>query len=128
MSTPKFSFSNKTELNAFYCSANSILRSLKRPNELVLMKLLYSNCVPNLTYCAEVKELTSSDMNRCNVALNDSIRRIFSYNRWESTRYLWQQLRLPNIVKIFYSPQKRFLEHNREHANLVVGLLTCMSC
>ena len=90
MSTPKFSFSNETELNAFYCSANSILRSLKRPNELVLMKLLYSNCVPNLTYCAEVKELTSSDMNRSNVALNDSIRRIFSYNRWECTRYLRQ--------------------------------------
>ena len=77
MSTPKFSFLNETELNAFYCSAISILRSLKRPDELVLMKLLYSNFVPNLTYCAEVKELASSDMNRSNIALNDSIRRIF---------------------------------------------------
>ena len=63
--TPKFAFLNDSELSAFYCSANSILRSLRKHNELVMMKLLYSNCVPNLTYCAEVKELTSVDMHKC---------------------------------------------------------------
>ena len=38
----------------FYRSSNSILNVLKRPSELVLMKLLYSICVPNLTYACEV--------------------------------------------------------------------------
>ena len=124
VSTPKFAFSNDSELSAFYCSANSILRSLKKPNELVMMKLLYSNCVPNLTYCAEVKELTSVYMHKCSVALNDSIRRIFSYHRWESTRCLRQQLHHPNIVEIFASRHKQFSERNREHANAVVRDLT----
>ena len=123
-SNTKFGFTNDSELNAFYCSTNSILRSLKKPNELVLMKLLYSNCVPNLTYCAEVKELTSSDMHRSNVALNDAIRRIFSYHRWESTRHLRQQLKLPNIVEIFAARKKRFYEQNCKHGNAVVRYLT----
>ena len=119
VSTPKFAFSNDSELSAFYCSVNSILRSLRKPNELVMMKLLYSNCVPNLTYCAEVKGLICSS-----VALNDCIRCIFSYQRWESTRYLRQQLHLPNIVEIFSLRHKRFSERNREHANAVVRDLT----
>ena len=86
----KLTFSNRSELCSFYGSSNSILRAVCRPNELVLMKLLYSVCVPSLTYCAEVKDLSSSDMHACNVALNNSIRHIFSYNRWESTRHLRQ--------------------------------------
>ena len=74
------------------------------------MNLLYSICVPNLTYCAEVKDLSSANMHKCNVALNDSIRLIFTYNRWESTRHLRQQLNFPNIYEIFHSRKCRFLE------------------
>ena len=102
----------------------SILRSVKKPNELVLMNLLYSNCVPSLTYCAEVKDLSSANMHKCNVALNDSIRLIFTYNRWESTRHLRQQLHFPNIYEIFHSRKCHFLEKNRTSFNAVVRHLT----
>ena len=44
---PKFPFSNESELNAFYCSANNISHSLKIPDALVKMKSLYLYCVPN---------------------------------------------------------------------------------
>ena len=44
------------------------------------MNFLYSHCVPCLTYCADVKELTDEDMHKLDVALNDSIRLIYSYN------------------------------------------------
>ena len=37
----KLSFSTQTELNSFYASCNSILRSTRGPNEQVLMNLLY---------------------------------------------------------------------------------------
>ena len=94
-------FSISSELRGFYCSSNSILRSKMIQNELVLMNFLYSHCVPIITNCAEVKDLSSADLNKCNVALNDSIRFIFSYNRWESTRFLRQQLNFPNIWKSF---------------------------
>ena len=36
-------------LMSFYCSTNTILNVLNKPNENVLMKLLYSNCIPILT-------------------------------------------------------------------------------
>ena len=73
------------------------------------MNLLYSNFVSCLTYAAEVKELPSVEMQSSNVALNDSIRRIFSYNRWESTRTLRQQLGFLNITEIFQSGRDSFV-------------------
>ena len=120
VSGTKFTFSIASELSAFYCSANSILKSHLIQNELVLMNFLYSHCVPCLTNCAEVKDLTSADMHKCNVALNDSIRLIFSYNRWESTRFLRQQQKKPNIVEIFFSRKKTFVENIRGMSNQVV--------
>ena len=120
----KLSFSTQTELNSFYASCNSILRSIRRPNELVLMNLLYSNCVPTLTYCAKVKDLSHADMHKCNVALNDAIRRIFTYNRWESTRQLRQQLSLPNIYEIFHSRKNNFIHKNSSCSNRIIRDLT----
>ena len=118
------SFSTRSELNSFYASANSILRSMRRPNELVLMNLLYSKCVPILTYCAEVKELSNADMHKCNVALNDCIRRIFTYHRWESTRQLRQQLSLPNVYEIFHSRRNCFTHQNSFCSNRIIRNLT----
>ena len=99
----RFTFSTRSELCSFYGASNSVVRAACRPNDLVLMQLLYTVCVPSLTYCAEVKELSSRDMNDCNVALNNAIRFIFSYNRWESTRHLRQELKYPNIYEIFHA-------------------------
>ena len=90
-------FSSHDDLRSFYRSTNSVLSFLKSPNELVLMHLLYSICVPALTYAADVKVFSSAEMNSCNVALNNAIRRIISFQRWESTRSLRQQLNLQNF-------------------------------
>ena len=120
VSGAKLSFSIAPELSAFYCYANSILRSNLIQNESVQMKFLYSHCVPCLTNCAEVKDLTSTEMHKCNVALNDSIRLIYSFNCWESTRFLRKQHKLPNIIEIFYSRRKSFVENIRGMNNEVV--------
>ena len=114
-----FEFQLSVMLIVHLC-ALSILRSKMIQNELVLMNFLYSHCVPIITNCAEVKELSSVDLNKCNVALNDSIRFIFSYNRWESTRFLRQQLKFPNIVEIFHSRRRCFWENNRGINNVVI--------
>ena len=103
------SFTCKRELGNFYRSFNSLLSTVQKPNELVLMNLLYTNCVPSLTNAAEVKDISSSEMHKCNVALNDAIRRIFSYNRWESTRALRQELGFHNITEIFHSRRETFI-------------------
>ena len=51
-STPSFNFMAEPDLHSFYRSANSVLNVLKKPDETVLMQLLYSNCVPTLKYAA----------------------------------------------------------------------------
>ena len=62
----------------FYRSSNSILNVLKRPSEPVLMKLLYSISVPNVTYACEVSNYHYREKESLHVAVNDAIRRIFS--------------------------------------------------
>ena len=125
LSGKDLSFSTTSELSSFHASCNSIMRSVRRPNELVLMNLLYSNCVPSLTYCAEVRELANNDMHKCNVALNDTIRRIFTFHRWESTRQLRVELGFPNLYEIFASRKKCFAHKNRTCSNVVIRELTC---
>ena len=117
-------FSCKKELSNFYRSFNSLLSSNQKPDELILMNLLYSNCVPVLTNAAEVKVIPNVEIHDCNVALNNCIRRIFSYNRWESTRIL-RQLSFPSITKIFYSRSTRFITEclNGETQNEVIKSL-----
>ena len=88
-------FSTRSEFSKSYRSYNSLLSVVQKPNTLVLMNLLYSYCIPSLTYAAEVKDILNREMQTLNVALTNAIRRIFSHNRWESTRCLLQQLGYP---------------------------------
>ena len=118
------SFSSHDDLRSFYRSANSVLSFLKCPNEVVLMHLLYSICVPTLTYASEVKLFSAAEMNNCNVALNNVIRRIFSFQRWESTRSLRQQLGYQNIYEIFASRQSRFAYKRQHSSNQVIAYLS----
>ena len=88
------SFSSRPPLSSFYRSVNSLLSSIRQPSELILMKLLFSNCVPCLTYASEVVEYNGSTMNNLNVALNDAIRRIFSYKVLDLYVSIWVTLML----------------------------------
>ena len=49
---------------------------LTKPKEDILMKLLYSNGIPILTYGAAVKLLTAREKHQLNVAINNAIRQI----------------------------------------------------
>ena len=48
------SFNPKNDLRNFFCSFNSLYNAVARPSETVLMHLLYSICIPNLTYAADI--------------------------------------------------------------------------
>ena len=117
---PTLTFSSKQALASFYRAVNSLLSSFRKPDEIVLMHLLYTNCVPILSYGAEVIEFSSTDMRECNIALNDAIRRIYSYNRWESTRTLRQQLGYPNLYEVFSNRRDKFLQKNLNCDNDVI--------
>ena len=74
--------------SAFFRSSNSILSVLHGPSNDVQMKLLYTICVPNITYACEVATYNHKDKESMHVAVNDAIRKIYSYNRWESVKEL----------------------------------------
>ena len=83
-----FSASHLKPLIKFRSSANTVLNVNRKPSEQILMKMLYATCIPHLTYAADVIKYSVSQLHSMNVAVNDCIRRIFTFNRWESVRYL----------------------------------------
>ena len=123
VSGSNISFSTSSELSKFYRSYNSLLSAVHKPNALVLMNLLYSNCIPSLTYAAEVKDVSNREMQTLNVALNNAIRRIFSYHRWESTRFLRQQLCYPNVTEIFHNRRRHFIASCKQSENDLIRFL-----
>ena len=54
----------------------------------VLVRLLYSNCVPRLVYGAAIKDLNGKEKHQVNVAVNNAIRRIFGFCQYQSIRHL----------------------------------------
>ena len=80
ISGKNFSCSSKKCLSTFYHTSNTILNVVRKPSNEVMMKLLYSIAVPNLTYACDV--IHFKDMHRLHVVVNDAIRKIFGFNRW----------------------------------------------
>ena len=72
------------------------------------MHLLYTFSVPVLTYAAEVKFFSYTEMHKCAVALNDAIRRVFTFNRWESIRSLRLGLGYDDLFTIFTKRRNKF--------------------
>ena len=117
-------FSNRNDIASFRRSANSVVRCLKRPNEQVLMKLLHTFSLPILTYACEVKHFSYSEMHECHVATNDAIRRIFSFNRWESIRRLRESFGYRDIYTIFAQRKRNFLHRFQSTNNTVLHCLS----
>ena len=95
------SFSAANDLTKFYRASNAILRATKKPSEEVLIQLLYTCCTPILSYACAVKEYPARQMQDCTTALNDALRFIFGYNRWESVRNLRESFGYKSLVENF---------------------------
>ena len=111
ISGSQFNCSARRLLSTFYRSSNSILNVVKKPSENVMMKLLYSIAVPNLTYASDVVVFSSADMTKLHVATNDAIRKNFTFNRWESVTTLRRNFGYLSITEIF-AKRKRSFESN----------------
>ena len=131
-------YSAENDIRSFYRSANAILNIVNCPDETILMHLLYTNCVPILSYACAVKEFSAREMSDCNVALNDAIQKIFSFNRWESVCHLREgfgydsmtvgttspttpQLKLNDI---FLKAKQKFRASLAGHPNTVISRLS----
>ena len=106
----ELTFSAIPELLSFYRASNALLHGRVKPKNEILMKLLYSNCVSIFTYSAAVKEFTSTEMHDINVAINNVIRKIYSYRCSESVRHLRQNCNLKSIYELFHLARSKFNE------------------
>ena len=122
-SNPGLSFSHEADLRSFYRSANSILNQIQIRNEPILMQLLYSHCVPCFSYAASVKDYSSKQMNDCNVAINDGIRKIFTFQWWERVHTLREGFNYPSLTEIFEKARRKFQNSLPGHTNATVSRL-----
>ena len=103
-----FSTSHLKPLIKFQSAADTVLNVNREPSEQILMKMLYATCIPHLTYASDVVQYSTSQMHSMNMAVNDCIRRLFTFNRWESERYLRQSFGYPSLSETFEKRSSEF--------------------
>ena len=114
------SFSSSNDLTKFYRASNSILRAANKPSEEVQMHLLYTCCIPILSYASAVKSYPSRQMQNCSTAVNDALWLIFGFNRWESVRSLRESFGYRSLVELFNSSKRKFENSLLSHRNPVI--------
>ena len=122
-----FGFSARPVISSFFRACNSIIHSLPGANEHILVTLLYSNCVPILTYACAVKQYSSSEMSNCNTAVNSALRKVFGFSRWESIRTLREMYDMKSLYEIFHLTKEKFLSSCRSHHNQIVSFIANQS-
>ena len=113
-----FGCSVSERVKKFYRCTNSIFRIDGHSDDLVMLRLLETHCVPLLTYAVEIVHVVNRDERRqLRVAYNSLFRKIFSYRWSESVTALQHFLSRPTWEE---------LVENRKHG-FVERLKTCPS-
>ena len=109
-----FSCSVSDRIKKFYRCANSILRIDGRSNDITMLRLLESHCVPILTYAIEIVYVSNSaERRKLRVAYNSIFRRIFSYRYRDSVRELQGFLERPTWEELVDKRRSSFLTRAR---------------
>ena len=93
---------------------------LSGAHEHTLLLLLYTNCVPILTYACAVKQYSAADMSDCNAIINNAFRKVFGFNEWQSVHVLREVFGFKSISEIFKTAENRFLSSCRVHVNPII--------
>ena len=110
----KFGCSVTNRVKSFYRSLNSILRVEGRSDDMILLQLIESHCVPILTYAIEVTYVANRDERRSlRVAYNSVFRKLFGYRYFESVTKLQHSLGRLTWEKLIERSQTGFLRRAR---------------
>ena len=88
------------------------------------MRLFFTNCVSVFNYGIEVKEYLARDLTSIHVAMNDGIRKIFGWNRWESVRQLRCSFGYKDIYTVAALRKRKFLQSIPKLRNFLLNSLT----
>ena len=79
---------NDVQRRKFFASVNQVITQGKGLSEEILMHVLKTQCVPILVYGCEIWSDKVVELNKVNVCLNKSVRRIFNMKQNESVKYI----------------------------------------
>ena len=106
----RFDCSVAERVKLFYRSLNSILRVEGKSDEMVLLRLIESHCVPLITYGIEIAKVSDRDENRSlRVAYNSVFRKLFGYRYFESVTNLQHSLGRPTWEELVERRSSSFL-------------------
>ena len=110
-SSKQFDCSVKERVHSFCRSANAILRIDGKSNDMVMLQLIESHCVPILTYATEIIHVSNRDERRqLRVAYNSIFRKLFSYKWTESVSALQAFLGRPTWEQLVEARRTKFLK------------------
>ena len=96
VSGKRFGCSVYKRIRKFYRCANAIFRVEGRSDDLTMLRLVESHCVPLLTYGIEISHLSDArERSKIRAAYNSLFRRIFGYRTYESVTQLQLNLARP---------------------------------
>ena len=107
----RFGCTVEERIKKFYRCANGIFRIEGRSDDLTMLRLVQSHCVPILTYGMEVAYL--SDRNECSkirAAYNSIFRKIFHYRKYQSVTELQLSLACPTWELLIDKLKSSFYE------------------
>ena len=110
ISGPRFKCSFLDRIKKFYKSANAIFRIDGRSDDLIMLSLVETHCVPILTYGIEIAELERCEWSKIRAAYNSLFRKIFGYRNFESVTELQLQLARPTWKMLCETRKHNFYE------------------
>ena len=119
ISHTQFNCCIEQKLKKYYRSVNSILRVEGRSNDMMMLQLLETHCLPILTYAIEVITVCNRDRRRqLRVAYNCIFRRVFGYRNFESVRALQSFLGRLNWEELVDKRTNKFMDTIRNDPTL----------
>ena len=104
-----FSCCVKERVRKFYRATNAILRIEGRSNDMIMLRLLETHCVPVLSYAIEVVDVIDRNEKRSlRVAYNSIFRKIFGYRYSESVTALQGFLEKPTWEQLIDGRKRKF--------------------
>ena len=110
-----FDCSIQEPVKKFYCCANSVFRIDGHSDEIVMLQLAESHCIPLLTYAIEIVHVCNRDERRqLRVAYNSVYRKIFGYRWYQSVTDLQHFLGKPTWEELVEKRHSGFSHRIRE--------------
>ena len=107
----RFSSCATERIKKFYRCANAIFRIEGRSDDLTMLRLIESHCIPLLTYGIEITHFSDArQRSKIRAAYNSVFRMIFGYRTWESVTELQLSLACPTWEMLIEKLKASFYE------------------